>query len=232
MITKLGQYINIIPYTNFMFESLNMKKVKGTILFADVVNSSLLWKEHEKQMYESLDKQNILFDKVSKKYKGDIIKSIGDAQMIYFDNIDDSVNFSIEIQQELTEKPLNIGNKHIEIRIGFCNGKLIIKKNDIQNHKLVDYYGSVVNSSSRLESNVSPIGGFAFANLIGVINKTTEKILIDNCDYKIIKFTENKKDIEFKRSGRLLTKTHSYIVKNIDELKGIDEIETIVCKLK
>jgi len=220
-----------ISYNNYLFES-SIKKINGTILFTDIIKSSELWKEHEKEMYSSLDKQNDLFSKIADYNKGEIIKTIGDAFMIHFENLIDAVKFSIEVQKKIKESPLKVGSRKIQVRIGFCYGPLLFKTNNIQTCKLDDYYGNTVNTASRLESKVSPENGFAFGSLIKFDDKKIKKILDENCTTKIIKFTENAKDIEFKRSGRLLTKTHRYIIKDVEELKGVNEIEVYKCNLK
>jgi hypothetical protein len=223
--------MNFISYNQHLFES-TISKVDGVILFTDIVGSSLLWKEREKQMYTSLEKQEDLFASIAKTHKGLIIKTIGDAFMIYFDNVKDAVLFSIDIQKELKRKPIKIGNKKLEIRCGFTYGPLIKKVNDVQNCTVDDFYGNTVNTASRMESKVSDVGGFAFSSLGKFDEKDVKDILDKECTYKIIKFTENAKDIEFKRSGRLLTKSHQYAVKDVDKLKGIKEVEVYSCQLK
>lgn len=229
MLDKMN--INFISYEQYLFES-SIKKSNGCILFSDIVGSSILWRDQEKQMYNSLDKQYDLFDKKSSEHKGVIIKSIGDAFMVHFDDILNAIRFSIDIQKELKNKPLKVGSKILELRVGFSYGPLLEKVNDIQKCKVDDYFGNTVNTASRMESKVSPIGGFAFSSLLKFNEKEVKNILDENCKYEIIKFTENSKDIEFKRSGRLLTKSHHYITKDVDELKGIDEVQVYKCELK
>jgi len=223
--------MDFISYEQHLFESA-LTKVDGVILFTDIVGSSLLWKEHEKQMYNSIEKQEALFSTIAKKNKGLVIKTIGDAFMIHFEDLKSAILFSIEMQKSLKAKPIKIGGKKLEVRCGFSYGPLLKKVNDIQKCIVDDFYGNTVNTSSRMESKVSDIGGFAFSSLSKFDEKTVKDILDKECTYKIIKFTEDGKDIEFKRSGRLLTKSHRYAVKDVDKLKGVKEVEVYSCQLK
>ena len=58
----------------------------GTILFTDIVGSSNLWRKDSKNMKRMLFNHFNLIDKLSKQNDGFIVKTIGDAFMLFFKN--------------------------------------------------------------------------------------------------------------------------------------------------
>jgi len=225
---------NLLP--DFDDYILNESKIKGvdevkkSIVFTDIKGSSDLWNTDETKMYNALIEHEDQIFRLSKKYKGLVIKSIGDAFMISFDNLIDSIKFTIDLQTELINTPIKVNKGQISLRIGICYGYIYERKTKRQNSTLIDYFGNVVNTASRLESKVSDVNGFAFAFNYKPTKKETDEILhiLDSeCDkYKIINFTHNCTDESKKinRSARLLSDSHRFICKDISKLKGVDDI--------
>jgi len=209
-------------FTTIINEKMEMEKgtIKLSILFTDIVDSAEMWRDNKEDMMKALEQQSILFDNLSKKHKGIIVKSIGDAYMVSFKKIEDSIKFAIELQNELKENPIKVNNKNINIRIGICYGEVHETTIELQGHKMIDYMGNVVNSAARIEGKVCKPGNVVFSSF-------DENIDIKDLlkDYKVdfIKF-KNEGD-EAKRSSRLLTDVQRYYYKDIKELKGIKEIE-------
>ena len=209
-------------FTTILNEKMEIGKgtVKLSVLFTDIVDSAEKWRYSKEDMIKSLEQQSILFDNLSKKHKGIIVKSIGDAYMVSFKKIEDSIKFAIDLQNELKENPIKVNNKNINIRIGICYGEVHETIIELQGHKMIDYMGNVVNSAARIEGKVCKPGNVVFSSF-------DENIDIKDLlkDYKVdfIKF-KNEGD-EAKRSSRLLTDVQRYYYKDIKELKGIKEIE-------
>ncbi|MDY0270204.1 adenylate/guanylate cyclase domain-containing protein [Trichloromonas sp.] len=209
-------------FTTILNEKMEIEKgtIKLSVLFTDIVDSAEKWRDSKEDMMKSLEQQSILFDNLSKKHKGIIVKSIGDAYMVSFKKIEDSIKFAIELQNELKENPIKVNNKNINIRIGICYGEVHETTIELQGHKMIDYMGNVVNSAARIEGKVCKPGNVVFSSF-------DENIDIKDLlkDYKVdfIKF-KNEGD-EAKRSSRLLTDVQRYYYKDIKELKGIKEIE-------
>jgi len=209
-------------FTTILNEKMEIEKgtIKLSVLFTDIVDSAEKWRDSKEDMMKSLEQQSILFDNLSKKHKGIIVKSIGDAYMVSFKKIEDSIKFAIELQNELKENPIKVNNKNINIRIGICYGEVHETTIELQGHKIIDYMGNVVNSAARIEGKVCKPGNVVFSSF-------DENIDIKDLlkDYKVdfIKF-KNEGD-EAKRSSRLLTDVQRYYYKDIKELKGIKEIE-------
>jgi class 3 adenylate cyclase len=146
------------------------------MLFTDVVGSSKMWSEDPKTMDLQLNKHFELMDNLARKHGGFVVKTIGDAFMVYFNkdekSLENAVDFAVEVTN--TEK--------LRLRIGICSGKMISKNCKIQNVQLVDFFGDVVNTASRMESKVSEEGGIAFTS----VDDVSEQIKSISKKYKKI----------------------------------------------
>jgi hypothetical protein len=209
-------------FTNILNEKMEIEKgtIKMSILFTDIVDSAEMWRDNKEDMMKSLEQQSILFDNLSKKHKGIIVKSIGDAYMVSFKKIEDSIKFAIELQNELKENPIKVNNKNINIRIGICYGEVHETIIELQGHKMIDYMGNVVNSAARIEGKVCKPGNVVFSSFDENIDI---KDLLKEHKVDFIKFKNEGDDV--KRSSRLLTDVQRYYYKDIKELKGIKEID-------
>jgi class 3 adenylate cyclase len=206
MILRFNEHINESNKKKY-----GMDIEEQTILFTDIKGSSELWNKKEEEMFIALDLHEKQIVKFSEKYNGIILKSIGDAFMLSFKKLQYAIEFSITLQKDLKENPIKIGSKNLELRIG---------------NMIVDYFGNVVNTASRMESKVSDVGGVAFA-----YDGKIDKLKLDGYDVDVIDFKEDCRVNKRKRSERLLTDAHNYMCKNVDELKGVDEITAYKIKL-
>jgi hypothetical protein len=203
-----------------------MVLVDKTILFFDLVSSSKLWSQYEHDVYDVIKKiKNIISKKLEEYEEAQIIKMMGDGLMIVFKNILDSVNFSCYISDYLTDTKTSIYLKkeHINFRIGICFGQLYQHNISIQNYKQVDYYGNIVNIAARIQSNISPINGFAIAFIknndpyidkIKNIIENRENFLIHGLNLKKHKYVDVNK---VKKIYDLL-----FVDYDLEKLKGIN----------
>ena len=149
--------------------------IMSSMVFTDVVGSSKLWSDDPYTMARQLEEHHKLVDSLAGKYKGWIVKTIGDAFMVYFepskDSLINALNFSKEII--LMEKKYNL-------RVGVCLGNMEEKTYRIQNVNLRDFFGNAVNTASRMESKVSEAGGMAFTSV-----KSISQNLISSIESKI-----------------------------------------------
>jgi class 3 adenylate cyclase len=129
------------------------------MLFTDVVGSSKMWSEDPKTMDIQLNKHFELMDGLARKHGGFVVKTIGDAFMIYFEKSEKSLENAVDFAVEVTK------SEKLKLRIGICSGKMIAKNCKIQNVQLLDFFGDVVNTASRMESKVSEEGGVAFTSV-------------------------------------------------------------------
>lgn len=144
-------------------EDVNIKKsdILPAILFTDIVGSSEMWSEDSFKMMQQLKEHHELVVSLSEKNKGWVVKTIGDAFMIYFEASKDSLNAALRFSKELILK-----EKKYELRIGICQGMMQEETYRIQKVNLKDFYGNPVNTASRMESKVA--GG------PGIVAFTTE----------------------------------------------------------
>jgi class 3 adenylate cyclase len=138
-------------------DSEEVKEKSGpmpTMVFTDVVGSSKMWSDDPITMSKQLEGHHKLIHSVSEKNKGWIVKTIGDAFMVYFETSEDSLFNAMKFAKEviLSEKAYNL-------RIGVCQGYMDQKTYKIQKVDLKDFFGNAVNTASRMESKVSEVGG-------------------------------------------------------------------------
>jgi class 3 adenylate cyclase len=162
-----------------------------TIAFTDIVGSSELWSEDPVEMINQLQSHYDLVNKTAKEYGGWIVKSIGDAFMLYFEPSHDSLVKAIKCCKDIITD-----EKKYKLRIGVCQGNVNEKSYEIQNVQLRDFYGNAVNSASRLESRIAKSGFIAFSRedrtlgqkFSSFIEKMTghecQEVKMDNYDLK------------------------------------------------
>ena len=115
------------------------------ILFSDIIDSTQYFEKrgdiegramvsrHHRQMFPMI-----------KKYKGLIIKTMGDAIMASFTDVSNGCQCAIEMQQELMQSNQSLPPEdRISIRIALHYGKAVIEKDDV--------FGDAVNVASRVE---------------------------------------------------------------------------------
>ena len=145
-------------------ESPELQKKSGpvpTMVFSDVVGSSKMWSDDPVTMIGQLEAHHKLVDSLASKNNGWIVKTIGDAFMVYFEPSEYSLFNAIKFSKELI-----LNEKAYGLRVGVCEGHMDEKTYSIQKVELRDFFGNAVNASSRMESKVSEVGGtIAFCSL-------------------------------------------------------------------
>ncbi len=137
-----------------------------TVMFTDIVDSTRYWDvQGDLQGRLMVDQHNRLVFPVIKKFKGKIIKTIGDAVMASFRSPDNALRAAIGIQQALAAYRAKNENFNLEIRIGMHTGGAIVEKRDV--------FGDTVNIAARVE-------GESDANEILISQDTKEKLEDDD----------------------------------------------------
>jgi len=161
-------------------------------MFTDIVDSTRYWDMagdlHGRMM---VNQHNRLAFPVIKKFKGKIVKTIGDAVMASFDSPENALKAAIGIQQALAEYRAKNENFHLEIRIGIHSGKALVEKNDV--------FGDMVNIAARVEAETDAneiLISEATKDQVDAVHYTlirktsfvpkgkTEKITVFKCDWK------------------------------------------------
>lgn len=133
-----------------------------TILFTDIVDSTRYWDtKGDIKGRLMVDQHNRLVFPVIKKFRGKVIKTIGDSVMASFSSPKNALRAGVGIQQALEDYRNKNKRFKLEIRIGMHTGKALIEKNDV--------FGDAVNVAARVE-------GMAKANEILISGSTEKKI--------------------------------------------------------
>lgn len=133
-----------------------------TILFTDIVDSTRYWgRKGDIEGRLMVDQHNRLVFPVVRKFKGKIVKTIGDAVMASFHSRENAILAAIGIQQALDEYRKKDDKFTLQLRIGLHTGQALVEKRDI--------FGDTVNIASRVEE-------YAEANEILISGSTASKL--------------------------------------------------------
>jgi adenylate cyclase len=144
-----------------------VKRKLAAILAADIAEYSRLMGVDEAGTLARLKEyRRELIDPKNKQYHGRVVKTTGDGILIEFPSVVHAISCSIEVQQGMRERNVNIPReKRIEFRIGINLGDVIVEGRDL--------YGDGVNIAARLEGLAEP-GGICISQT--VLNHARGKI--------------------------------------------------------
>jgi class 3 adenylate cyclase len=126
-------------------EEIRSSTKNVTILFTDIVDSTKYWdKFGDVQGRLMVDRHNRRLFPVIAKFKGRIIKTIGDSIMAAFAKPEQAVEAAIAMQQTMALERQGDESFRIYIRVGIHTGDAIVEKEDV--------YGDIVNVAARVES--------------------------------------------------------------------------------
>ena len=121
-------------------EGPELQKKSGpvpTMVFSDVVGSSKMWSDDPVTMIGQLEAHHKLVDSLASKNNGWIVKTIGDAFMVYFEPSEYSLFNAIKFSKELI-----LNEKAYGLRVGVCEGHMDEKTYSIQKVELRDFFGN------------------------------------------------------------------------------------------
>ncbi|MFH1620409.1 MAG: adenylate/guanylate cyclase domain-containing protein [bacterium] len=118
-----------------------------TVLLTDIKGfTSRTARQSRSQMMELLNKHREVVMPVVEKYKGRLVKTIGDAFLVTFESPTDAVLCGVSIQDALRSYNSDkAGDERIDVRIAINSGEVTLADDG-------DIYGDAVNITSRLES--------------------------------------------------------------------------------
>ena len=150
-------------------EVIKKSRKQVTILFSDIEHSTRHWERRgDIDARMLLDRHNRLLFPVIRKFKGRVIKTVGDAIMAAFASAENAVKAGIAIQQLLAEERNKDRYFSLRTRIGIHTGTGIVEYDDI--------FGDVVNVAAKVESS-------AEANQILITQATAARLQTDS--YKL-----------------------------------------------
>jgi len=216
------------------------------LLFTDIVKSSELWELDTEGMTSALDEHGKRLKAFVDRHGGMVVKTIGDAFMVVFGEADTrthaqipmrlvyhAVGTAVDIQRDLSETPIMVRDRQLRIRLGIAYGDVAVETSTLQHcTNFKDYFGGVVNTASRMESVVSPVGGFAIAinddmelaaDVVRIIKDAAANVEIARYSTTCNTDTTNV----MRRSMRLLG-TKNVRCENVSSLKGVGEKSVVV----
>ncbi len=116
-----------------------------TILFADLISYSTHVAEDEAKTLRFMQRCFSLFEDSSARHAGRVVKTTGDGILALFDDPQDAVDFSIEVQSKIEAQTTEYA-----FRIGINSGVVELTKDDV--------FGHAVNVAARLEPLSQPGG--------------------------------------------------------------------------
>lgn len=159
------------------------------ILFSDVVDSTKFYQSAgDKEAFKQIHQHFKIMKKVIDKHQGIIIKTIGDAVMATFKNVDAAINASKEIIEEIEKDSIC----HLKLRFSLHAGPVIA----VNHNTGIDYFGNTVNLSAKLQA-------ISNANELA-LSEDIHKLMLDS-----------KSDIHFESRTYLGDKT-GYVINLID----------------
>jgi adenylate cyclase len=130
----------------------------AAILAADVVGYTRLMGEDETGTLLHLNLVWAeIFNPAVARYRGRIVKTMGDGALVEFGSAVDAVTCAVAIQSALADRNASIQEQRIEFRIGVNLGEIVIEGADI--------FGDGVNVAARLEGH-APRGGILISDLV------------------------------------------------------------------
>jgi adenylate cyclase len=121
-----------------------------TIMFTDLKGfTERTSTQSREELGYLLEVQDELVRPILEKYKGTVIKTIGDAFMVTFESPTNAVHCGVEIQQGIVDhNARNEAEHHLHMRMGINSGEVSIKNGDV--------FGEPVNIASRIEGIAEP----------------------------------------------------------------------------
>jgi len=143
----------------------------AAIMFTDIVGYTALMGSDEKKTFELLHRNRKLQKLTIEKYKGKLLKVMGDGILASFNSSSDAVRCAGEIQNRGT-------NEDIRLRIGIHAGEVVFEGSDV--------LGDGVNVASRLEK-LADAGSIYISGSVYKDIKNKEGIRIEFIEEKTLK---------------------------------------------
>ncbi len=131
--------------TSSLTRHIKQTQREVTVLFTDIEDSTRYWGNRgDIKGRLMVDRHNRILFPLIRRFRGKVIKTIGDSVMAMFDQPEDALNAAIAIQQALQQTREEDRSFRIRVRIGLHTGEAIVEHNDV--------FGDVVNVAARVES--------------------------------------------------------------------------------
>jgi len=118
--------------------SQDHNKKQSVVFFSDIVGYTRLMGKDEDRAFALMKKNSEIHTEVLSKFRGQIIKELGDGILATFETVPEAIQASIEIQKKVQKM-----DNDVRIRIGLHCGEIIFDHGDV--------FGDAVNLTSRIQ---------------------------------------------------------------------------------
>jgi class 3 adenylate cyclase len=126
-------------------DAIKRSRRRITILFSDIEESTRHWERRgDVDARMLLDRHNRVLFPVIRKFRGRIIKTLGDSIMAAFNNTDNALKAAIAMQQALAQERARDQYFSLRTRIGIHTGTGLVEEHDI--------FGDVVNVAAKVQA--------------------------------------------------------------------------------
>ncbi len=144
---------------------LELNRKLSVVYFSDIVGYTRLMGRNEDAAFELMKKNLAAHTEIFEKYRGKIIKELGDGILAVFETVPEALSAALEIQKFCKK------TGEFELRIGMHRGEVIFDHGDV--------FGDAVNLASRIQSVGTP-------SSILISEKVFQNIPVDH-DFPVVK---------------------------------------------
>ena len=123
-----------------------MQRRLAAIMFTDIVGYSAMMQKNEALAARLRARHREVFNRLHKKFNGEIIQYFGDGTLSIFNSTADAAECAVELQRELKQTP------QVPIRVGIHTGEISYNEEEV--------IGDGVNIAARIQSESVPGGIF------------------------------------------------------------------------
>ncbi|MFL5807770.1 MAG: DUF5939 domain-containing protein [Roseiflexaceae bacterium] len=153
LVTALAEFRQLFS-SEVLAPGLGVSIRNLTFLFSDLKDSTMIYDTiGDSPAYARVRDHFGVMSEIIARWRGALVKTIGDAVMAVFPMVDDAMQASLEIQREFTAGQIAQGNPALKIKLGLHRGPCIA----VNANGLLDYFGSTVNIAARVQS--ASVGG-------------------------------------------------------------------------
>ncbi len=162
-----------------LIPELRGQRTLAAIVFTDVVNYSALMAANEEYTLDLLRRDFQIMNELCQRFQGKILKTIGDALLMYFTSAVQAVACAQQIQSSLAQAAANLAPEEILThRIGIHLGDVFFNGTDLM--------GDGVNIAARLQAEAEP-GGICISQTVYEVVKNPLALKATNLVSKKLK---------------------------------------------
>lgn len=138
--------------------SLTGRRTLAAVMFTDVQSFTAKMAENEALALSLLERDYGVMRQSCQQFDGQVLKSLGDGLLVYFEQVEPAIHCAIDIQQRLADAAVGRSpSETLKHRIGLHFGEVTFSGNDVM--------GNGVNMAARLQKE-APAGGISLSQSV------------------------------------------------------------------